>query len=130
MWNYSSSFFCEWISYILPVYNMTWLIYWQRLQPLLGETFECDRMEDLGWRCVNEQVSHHPPTAAQHCEGKNWTCWQQFTMSSKFRGNYIEICPLGMAHLTFSNSGTNYCSQSPPQLVPKDVSCHSRSKYR
>ena len=24
--------------------------------PLLGETFECDRMEDLGWRCIAEQV--------------------------------------------------------------------------
>lgn len=24
--------------------------------PLLGETFECDRTEDLGWRAVNEQV--------------------------------------------------------------------------
>lgn len=25
--------------------------------PLLGETFECDRMDDLGWRCVAEQVT-------------------------------------------------------------------------
>lgn len=24
--------------------------------PLLGETYECDRMEDLGWRCIAEQV--------------------------------------------------------------------------
>ena len=24
--------------------------------PLLGETYECDRMEDLGWRCLAEQV--------------------------------------------------------------------------
>lgn len=24
--------------------------------PLLGETFECDRMEDYGWRSVAEQV--------------------------------------------------------------------------
>lgn len=25
--------------------------------PLLGETFECDRMEDLGWRSISEQVN-------------------------------------------------------------------------
>lgn len=25
--------------------------------PLLGETYECDRMDDLGWRCIAEQVS-------------------------------------------------------------------------
>ncbi len=24
--------------------------------PLLGETFECDRMSDLGWRALSEQV--------------------------------------------------------------------------
>lgn len=24
--------------------------------PLLGETFECDRMDDLGWRAIAEQV--------------------------------------------------------------------------
>lgn len=25
--------------------------------PLLGETYECDRTDDLGWRCFSEQVS-------------------------------------------------------------------------
>lgn len=24
--------------------------------PLLGETYECDRIDDLGWRCISEQV--------------------------------------------------------------------------
>lgn len=24
--------------------------------PLLGESFECDRKEDLGWKCISEQV--------------------------------------------------------------------------
>jgi hypothetical protein len=24
--------------------------------PLLGETYECDRMDDLGWRAISEQV--------------------------------------------------------------------------
>ena len=24
--------------------------------PLLGETFECDRSDDMGWRCFSEQV--------------------------------------------------------------------------
>ena len=33
--------------------------------PLLGETYECDRSEDLGWRCLSEQVSNSPPTVAQ-----------------------------------------------------------------
>lgn len=75
--------------------------------PLLGETFELDRTDDLGWRCINEQVSHHPPIAvrmkieiitfwglclnkiffsshiqAQFCEGRGWRCYQEFTMIS------------------------------------------------
>ena len=59
--------------------------------PLLGETYECDRMDDLGWRVIAEQVSHHPPMAAIHCEGRQWTCWQEFTMTSKFRGKYLQV---------------------------------------
>ncbi|KAM8704724.1 hypothetical protein ACLKA7_009217 [Drosophila subpalustris] len=77
--------------------------------PLLGETYECDRTEDLGWRCLAEQVSHHPPIAALHCESKEWVCWQEFTMTSKFRGKYIQIIPLGLAYVSFRNSGNRYC---------------------
>ena len=32
--------------------------------PMLGETFECDRLDDMGWRSISEQVSHHPPEIA------------------------------------------------------------------
>jgi len=50
------------------------------------------------------QVSHHPPMLAQYCEGREWRCWQEFTMASKFRGKYLQVIPLGTAHLEF-NSG-------------------------
>ncbi|KAG8182462.1 hypothetical protein JTE90_020383 [Oedothorax gibbosus] len=76
--------------------------------PLLGETYECDRSDDYGWKCVSEQVSHHPPMLAQHCEGRGWVCWQEFTMSSKFRGKYLQVIPLGIAHLLFPASGNHY----------------------
>ncbi|XP_065337836.1 oxysterol-binding protein 1 isoform X5 [Cloeon dipterum] len=76
--------------------------------PLLGETYECDRMADLGWRSIAEQVSHHPPMVAQYCEGFGWRCWQEFTMASKFRGKYLQVVPLGTAHLEFLNSGNHY----------------------
>jgi len=29
--------------------------------PLLGETYECDRMSDLGWKAFNEQVKIMSP---------------------------------------------------------------------
>lgn len=76
--------------------------------PLLGETYECDRMDDLGWRALNEQVSHHPPMVAQICEAQNWKCWQEFTMTSKFRGKYLQVIPMGCAFLEFLNSGNRY----------------------
>ncbi|XP_065201788.1 oxysterol-binding protein 1-like [Planococcus citri] len=76
--------------------------------PLLGETYECDRSCDLGWRAVSEQVSHHPPIAAQHCEGKSWISWQEFTMSSKFRGKYLQLTPSGTSHLQFKDSDDYY----------------------
>ena len=34
--------------------------------------------------------------AAQHCEGRGWVLWQEFTMTSKFRGAYLQIIPLGI----------------------------------
>ncbi|XP_076177462.1 oxysterol binding protein isoform X5 [Ptiloglossa arizonensis] len=76
--------------------------------PLLGETFECDRVDDLGWRAISEQVSHHPPMLAQHCEGRKWRCWQEFTMASKFRGKYLQVIPLGTAHLEMEGGMQHY----------------------
>lgn len=74
----------------------------------MGETYECDRSDDMGWRCVSEQVSHHPPMAAQFCEGRGWKCWQEFTMTSKFRGKYIQVVPLGNSHVEFTESGRKF----------------------
>jgi hypothetical protein len=46
--------------------------------------------------------------AAQFCEGRGWRCWQEFTMTSKFRGKYIQVVPLGFAHVEFPGSGNKY----------------------
>lgn len=37
--------------------------------PLLGETFE---LVTTKYRFFSEQVSHHPPITAFHCEGSNY----------------------------------------------------------
>lgn len=86
---------CEQLAYVaaftVSAYATTANRTGKPFNPLLGETFECDRTEDLGWRCIAEQVSHHPPMAAIHCEGRQWVCWQEFTMTSKFRGKYLQV---------------------------------------
>ena len=77
--------------------------------PLLGETYECDRLDDFGWRSLAEQVSHHPPGFAIHVESlKEWEFYQEFTMSSKFRGQYLQIVPLGTSHLEFKKTGHHF----------------------
>ncbi|KAF6212192.1 hypothetical protein GE061_012713 [Apolygus lucorum] len=76
--------------------------------PLLGETYECDRTSDLGWKSIAEQVSHHPPIAALHCESKDWCCWQEQHMNTKFRGQYLQVIPLGEVHLKFKKGNVHY----------------------
>ncbi|XP_042297239.1 oxysterol-binding protein 2 isoform X4 [Sceloporus undulatus] len=77
--------------------------------PLLGETYELDRLDELGFRSLCEQVSHHPPAAAHHVYSKRgWTLWQEITIASKFRGKYLSIMPLGAIHLEFHASGNHY----------------------
>ncbi|XP_058829798.1 oxysterol-binding protein 1 isoform X2 [Topomyia yanbarensis] len=103
---------CEQLAYItaftISSYSTTSSRTGKPFNPLLGETYECDRTDDLGWRCLNEQVSHHPPMAAQYCEGRGWRCWQEFTMTSKFRGKYIQIVPLGYTHVEFPATGNKF----------------------
>ncbi|PAA85237.1 hypothetical protein BOX15_Mlig004611g1, partial [Macrostomum lignano] len=96
-------------AYTISAYSTTTVRSAKPFNPLLGETYEFDRTEDLGWRSLAEQVSHHPPAAAFHVESKaGWTTWQEFTMSSKFRGKYLSIIPQGVAHLLFKQSGNHY----------------------
>lgn len=41
-------------------------------------------------------MSHHPPSAAHYVFSKHgWSLWQEITISSKFRGKYLSIMPLG-----------------------------------
>ncbi|XP_036384467.1 oxysterol-binding protein 2-like [Megalops cyprinoides] len=77
--------------------------------PLLGETFELDRLEESGYRSLCEQVSHHPPAAAHHVYSqRGWTLWQEITIDSKFHGKCISVMPLGTIHLQFHSSGNHY----------------------
>ncbi|CAH8526345.1 unnamed protein product [Dicrocoelium dendriticum] len=85
--------------------------------PLLGETYECDRTDDLGWRSIAEQVSHHPPKCALYCENNAWYCWFDFSMSTKFRGKYLQINPIGTCHLVFRNTGYHYTWKKIPMTV-------------
>ncbi|XP_019949065.1 oxysterol-binding protein-related protein 3 isoform X5 [Paralichthys olivaceus] len=75
--------------------------------PVLGETYECDR-PDKGFRFVAEQVSHHPPISACHAESKNFMFWQDVRCKNKFWGKSMEIVPVGTTHVTLPEFGDHY----------------------
>ncbi|KAM4580761.1 oxysterol-binding protein-related protein 3 isoform 2-T3 [Odontesthes bonariensis] len=75
--------------------------------PVLGETYECDR-PDKGFRFVAEQVSHHPPVSACHAESKNFVFWQDVRCKNKFWGKSMEIVPVGTTHVTLPGFGDHY----------------------
>ena len=45
---------------------------------------------------------------AMHCEHKDWTFWQEYTLASKFRGKYLQCFPIGGMHVIFHKSGSHY----------------------
>lgn len=66
--------------------------------PLLGETFEYVSHE-RGFRYVSEQVSHHPPISACHCESANYRLWAEVNVKSTTWGKSIELTPEGYSHV-------------------------------
>ncbi|URD80495.1 oxysterol-binding protein [Musa troglodytarum] len=70
--------------------------------PLLGETYEADYPEK-GVRFFAEKVSHHPMLIACHCEGRGWKFWGDSNLRSKFRGQSIQLDPLGVLTLEFDD---------------------------
>eukprot|EP00117_Sycon_ciliatum_P005873 scpid16975/ scgid9644/ Oxysterol-binding protein-related protein 1 len=62
--------------------------------PLLGETYELER-EDLGFRVLCEQVSHHPPVTALHADSANYRLHFSIQSKIKFLGKGVEVWPVG-----------------------------------
>uniref|UniRef100_A0A915NNB6 Oxysterol-binding protein n=1 Tax=Meloidogyne floridensis TaxID=298350 RepID=A0A915NNB6_9BILA len=74
--------------------------------PLIGETFECDRREDKGWRSIAEQISHHPPGSALYVESNSWTLQQSYILESKLKGTNICLKPCGQTLIKFKDGNT------------------------
>jgi hypothetical protein len=51
---------CEQLAYVaaftISAYSTTTQRTGKPFNPLLGETYECDRTDDMGWRAIAEQV--------------------------------------------------------------------------
>lgn len=72
--------------------------------PILGETFEYVSREH-GFRYISEQVSHHPPISACHCESARYAYYAEVSVKTKFWGKSIELIPEGLNHIHLKTTG-------------------------
>lgn len=95
---------------------------WERtgkpFNPLLGETYELVR-EDLGFRVISEQVSHHPPVSAFHAEGleKEFVFHGSIYPKLKFWGKSVEAEPKGIMTLELPKCNEAYTWTNPTCCV-------------
>ncbi|XP_073332737.1 oxysterol-binding protein-related protein 1 isoform X1 [Pagrus major] len=95
---------------------------WERtgkpFNPLLGETYELVR-EDLGFRLISEQVSHHPPVSAFHAEGleKDFVFHGSIYPKLKFWGKSVEADPKGIITLELPKHNEAYTWTNPTCCV-------------
>lgn len=95
---------------------------WERtgkpFNPLLGETYELVR-DDLGFRLISEQVSHHPPVSAFHAEGlqKDFVFHGSIYPKLKFWGKSVEAEPKGIITLELPNHNEAYTWTNPTCCV-------------
>ncbi|XP_053368544.1 oxysterol-binding protein-related protein 1 [Clarias gariepinus] len=95
---------------------------WERtgkpFNPLLGETYELVR-EDLGFRVISEQVSHHPPVSAFHAEGlqKDFVFHGSIYPKLKFWGKSVEAEPKGLMTLELPKYNEAYTWTNPTCCV-------------
>uniref|UniRef100_A0A671YRI7 Oxysterol-binding protein n=1 Tax=Sparus aurata TaxID=8175 RepID=A0A671YRI7_SPAAU len=95
---------------------------WERtgkpFNPLLGETYELIR-EDLGFRWMSEQVSHHPPVSAFQAEGlkDDFVFHGSIYPKLKFWGKSIEAEPKGLITLELPKYNEAYTWTNPTCCV-------------
>ncbi|KAM8773774.1 oxysterol-binding protein-related protein 2 [Rhynchonycteris naso] len=95
---------------------------WERtgkpFNPLLGETYELVR-EDLGFRFISEQVSHHPPVSAFHSEGlrQDFLFHGSIYPKLKFWGKSVEAEPRGTITLELLRHKEAYTWTNPTCCV-------------
>jgi len=76
--------------------------------PILGETYEYVDDKRDGFKFLAEQVSHHPPIGACHCENNNWIFWEAQCLKSKFTGNSLDCSVVGSNNVLIKSTGEHF----------------------
>ncbi|XP_021716127.1 oxysterol-binding protein-related protein 3C-like [Chenopodium quinoa] len=109
--------------YMQLVYSASWAISvyyafqrtWKPFNPILGETYEM--VNHNGMTFISEQVSHHPPMSAGHCENEHFTYDVTSKLKTKFLGNSVDVYPVGRTRVTLKKSGVVLDLVPPPTKV-------------
>ncbi|XP_057864857.1 oxysterol-binding protein-related protein 3A isoform X1 [Cryptomeria japonica] len=111
--------------YLKMVYASSWAISvyyayqraWKPFNPILGETYEM--VNHGGIKFIAEQVCHHPPMSSAFAENKHFTYTITSKVKTKFRGNSVDVYPLGRTRVMLKKSGEIL------DLVPPPMKCHN-----
>ncbi|KAK9734803.1 hypothetical protein RND81_04G164300 [Saponaria officinalis] len=109
--------------YMRLVYSASWAISvyyayqrtWKPFNPILGETYEMVNHHGISF--ISEQVSHHPPMSAGHCENEHFTYDITSKLKTKFLGNSIDVYPVGRTHVKLKRDGVVLELVPPPTKV-------------
>jgi len=82
--------------------------------PLLGETFE---LEQDGFRLLLEQVSHHPPISALHCEHEKYIFWASVQVRTTFKATHLLVEPQAKYHLILKPHNDHFLWNKPQTRV-------------
>lgn len=80
--------------------------------PTLGETFEYVA-PDNNFKCLCEQVSHHPPIGVAHTTARGWTLQQESKIETKFWGNTVDVYSIGANNLHINATGEDFTWTNP-----------------
>ena len=86
---------------------------------MLGETYEIERTE---FRCLCEQVSHHPPVSAFHADAPSFNFYGSIYPKIKFWGKSVEIQPRGVVTIKLPKWNETY-SWTNPNCTIHNVIC-------
>ena len=95
-------------------YSVTSYRVMKPFNPLLGETFELQRD---GFKLISEQVSHHPPVSALHCDHSLFTFWGSTEVVTSFKGVYLLVHPKGEMHVRLKSTGEEFVWGKPYSSV-------------
>ncbi|XP_037917059.1 oxysterol-binding protein 1-like isoform X4 [Hermetia illucens] len=76
--------------------------------PLLGETFEMNRSDDMGFKFIAEQISVAPKVAALHCAGIGWIFQSNFEYTFNIQTKFISINPVIRTTIFLKDYGSEF----------------------